>query len=102
MLQISSHTEENNQVNAMFQSTKEELQSVIAKLEEQLTVESSKADTLVSEIEKLRAVAAEKSVLESHFEELEKTLSEVKAQLKENVVHSSQTEEIINIIIKNP
>jgi len=86
----------------MFQSTKEELQSVIAKLEEQLTVESSKADTLVSEIEKLRAVAAEKSVLESHFEELEKTLSEVKAQLKENVVHSSQTEEIINIIIKNP
>lgn len=102
MLQISSHAEETSQVNAMYQTTKDELQAVIAKLEEQLTIESSKADTLVSEIEKLRAVAAEKSVLESHFEELEKTLTEVKAQLKENVVHSSQTDEIIYIIIKNP
>lgn len=99
MLQISSLAEENNQVNAMFQSTKDELQSVIAKLEEELTVERSKADTLVSEIEKLKPVAAEKSVLESHVEELEKTLTKVEAQLKEEVLYSSQTEENRIIVI---
>lgn len=94
MLQISSLTEENNQVNEIFQSTKIELQSVIAKLEEQVTVERSKADTLVSEIEKLKAVAAEKSVLESHVEELEKTLKKFEAQLKEEVMctHLKQRE----------
>lgn len=90
-MQITSLTEENNQVNAMFQSTKDELQSIIAKLEEQVTVERSKADTLVSEIEKLREVAAEKSVLESQVEELEQTLKKLEAQLKEEVMYSSTT-----------
>lgn len=93
LLQISSLAEENNQVNAIFQSTKDELQSVIAKLEEQITVERCKADTLVSEIEKLKEVAAEKSVLELHSEELEKNLTQVKAQLNEEVMNLSQTEE---------
>ena len=99
MLQISSLTEENNQVNEIFQSTKIELQSVIAKLEEQVTLERSKADTLVSEIEKLRAVAAEKSVLEAHVEELEKTLKKFESQLKEEVMHSSQREGYTTVMI---
>ncbi|CAF2077075.1 unnamed protein product [Brassica napus] len=77
MKQVTSLTEQDNQVNKIFQSTKVELQSVIAKLEEQVTIERSKPNTLVSEIEKLKAVAAEKSVLESHVEELEKTLKKI-------------------------
>ncbi|CAN8315704.1 unnamed protein product [Cochlearia groenlandica] len=79
----TSLAEENNQVNAVFQTTyKVELQSVIAKLEEQATVERSKADTLVSEIENLKAVTAQKSVLESHVEELEKEFDQNRSSVK--------------------
>ncbi|CAN6918935.1 unnamed protein product [Brassica oleracea] len=89
MKQVTSLTEQDNQVNKIFQSTKVELQSVIAKLEEQVTLERSKPNTLVSEIEKLKEVAAEKSVLESHVEELEKTLKKFEAQLKEEVKNAT-------------
>ena len=98
-MQVTSLTEQDNQVNKIFQSTKVELQSVIAKLEEQVTLERSKPNTLVSEIEKLKEVAAEKSVLESHVEELEKTLKKFEAQLKEEVMHSSQTEGSTTVMI---
>lgn len=40
---------------------------------------------MVSEIEKLSAVAAEKSLLESKFEEVEKQSKKLEAQLKEEV-----------------
>lgn len=43
------------------------------------------------EIEKLKVVAAEKYVLESYGEELEKTLKIFEALLKEEVMHSSQS-----------
>ncbi|CAA7054125.1 unnamed protein product [Microthlaspi erraticum] len=79
--QISSLAEENNQVNEIYQSTKNEL----VKLQEQLQVEKSKSDASVTEIKKLSAVAAEKSVLESNFEEVEKQLKKVEAQLKQEV-----------------
>ncbi|CAN8311304.1 unnamed protein product [Cochlearia groenlandica] len=78
---ISSLGEENNQVNEIYMSTKDEL----VKLQEQLQVEKSKSDAMVSEIKKLNVVAAEKSVLVSTFEEKEKQLKEVEARLKEEV-----------------
>ncbi|KAL1191442.1 hypothetical protein V5N11_034038 [Cardamine amara subsp. amara] len=79
--QISSLAEENNQVNEIYQSTKNEL----VKLQEQLQVDKSKSDAMVSEIEKLSAVAAEKSVLESNLEQVEKQVKKFEAQLKEEV-----------------
>uniref|UniRef100_A0A1J3GYG1 Uncharacterized protein n=1 Tax=Noccaea caerulescens TaxID=107243 RepID=A0A1J3GYG1_NOCCA len=79
--QMSSIAEENNQVNEIYQSTKNEL----VKLQEQLQVEKSKSDASVAEIKKLSAVAAEKSVLESNFEEVEKQLKIVEVQLKQEV-----------------
>lgn len=78
---MSSIAEENNQVNEIYQSTKNEL----VKLQEQLQVEKSKSDASVAEIKKLSAVAAEKSVLESNFEEVEKQLKIVVVQLKQEV-----------------
>lgn len=41
---------------------------------------------MVSEIEKLSVLAAEKSVLESNFEQVEIHLKKVEAQLKEEVI----------------
>ncbi|ESQ36392.1 hypothetical protein EUTSA_v10006865mg [Eutrema salsugineum] len=79
--QMSSLAEENNQVNEIYQSTKNEL----VKLQEQLQVEKTKSDAMVSEIKNLSAVAAEKLVLESNFEEVEKQLKKAEAQLKEEV-----------------
>lgn len=78
---MSSLAEENNQVNEIYQSTKSEL----VKLQEQLEVEKSKVDTMVSEIKKLSAMAAEKSVLETNLEEVEKQLKTAEAKLKEEV-----------------
>lgn len=78
---MASLAEENNQVNEIYQSTKSEL----VKLQEQLEVEKSKVDTMVSEIKKLSALAAEKSVLETNFGEGEKRLKNSEAKLKEEV-----------------
>ena len=78
---MASLAEENNQVNEIYQSTKSEL----VKLQEQLEVEKSKVDTMVSEIKKLSALAAEKSVLETNFGEVEKQLKISEAKLKEKV-----------------
>ncbi|AAB71445.1 ESTs gb/AA042402,gb/ATTS1380 come from this gene [Arabidopsis thaliana] len=70
--QISSLEEEKNQVNEIYQSTKNEL----VKLQAQLQVDKSKSDDMVSQIEKLSALVAEKSVLESKFEQVEIHLKE--------------------------
>lgn len=78
---MDSLAEENNQVNEIYQSTKSEL----VKLQEQLEVEKSKVDAMVSEIKKLSALAAEKSVLETNFGEVEKQLKICEAKLKEKV-----------------
>ncbi|KAG7653159.1 hypothetical protein ISN44_As01g004540 [Arabidopsis suecica] len=79
--QISSLEEEKKQVNEIYQSTKNEL----VKLQEQLQEDKSKSDAMVSEIEKLSVVAAEKSVLVSNFEQVKIQLKKVEAQLKEEV-----------------
>ncbi|EOA37878.1 hypothetical protein CARUB_v10011474mg [Capsella rubella] len=79
--QISSLEEENNQVNEIYQRTKNEL----VKLQEKLQEDKSKSDAMISEIGKLSAVAAEKAVLESNYEQVEIQLKEVEAQLKKEV-----------------
>ncbi|CAL9213803.1 unnamed protein product [Arabidopsis halleri] len=79
--QISSLEEEKNQVNEIYQSTKNEL----VKLQDK-----TKSDDMISEIEKLSVVAAEKSVLESNFEHVEIQLKKVEAQLKEEKEAVSQ------------
>ncbi|KAJ0245024.1 Myosin heavy chain [Hirschfeldia incana] len=78
---MTSLAEENNQVNEIYQSTKSEL----VKLQEQLEVEKSKVDSMVSEIKKLSAMAAEKSVLENNLKEVEEQLTISEAKLKEEV-----------------
>ncbi|XP_010475221.1 PREDICTED: interaptin-like [Camelina sativa] len=79
--QICSLEEEKNQLNETYQSTKNEL----VKLQEKLQEDKSKSDAMVSEIGKLSAVAAEKLVLESNYEQVAIQLKEFEAQLKEKV-----------------
>ncbi|KAF3604501.1 hypothetical protein F2Q69_00037588 [Brassica cretica] len=77
------------QLEGLLGSSSTEKEAAMKQLEEQVTLERSKPNTLVSEIEKLKEVAAEKSVLESHVEELEKTLKKYEAQLKEEVKNAT-------------
>lgn len=86
LLQISSVMEENNLLNETHQNARHELQSAISQLEEQLKEKNATEDVLKSEIETLKAAAAEKSALESRVKELEELLVTVETQLKEEVL----------------
>lgn len=78
--------EENNSLNETYQNAKNELQSVISQLEAQLNEKKATEETFKSEIESLKAQAAEKFVLETRIKELEELLVNVETQLKEEVL----------------
>lgn len=77
--------EENNLLNETYQNAKNELQSIILQLEEQLKENKENIDALRSENENLKGEIAEKSSLQSHLKELEEQLLKTEAQLKEEV-----------------
>lgn len=78
--------EENNSLNETYQNAKNELQSVISQLEAQLNEKKATEETFKSEIESLKAQAAEKFALETRIKELEELLVNVETQLKEEVL----------------
>ncbi|XP_068336435.1 uncharacterized protein [Pyrus communis] len=93
--QISSLTDENNLLDKVHQNTKKELQLAISNLEEQLKEQKAGEATLKSEVENLKAEAAEKPLLQNslkelqtksaHFEEKSRKLVEANIKLKEDV-----------------
>lgn len=78
--------EENISLNETYQNAKNELQSVISQLEAQLNEKKATEETFKSEIESLKAQAAEKFALETRIKELEELLVNVEIQLKEEVL----------------
>ncbi|CBI34100.3 unnamed protein product, partial [Vitis vinifera] len=83
--QVSSVMEENNLLNETYQAAKNELQAVIIQLEGQLKEQKANEDAIKAEMENLKAEIADKSVLQTRLDELEKQLVLAEARLKEEV-----------------
>ncbi|CAN6574005.1 unnamed protein product [Malus baccata var. baccata] len=93
--QISSLMDENRLLDEVHQNTKKELQQVISNLEEQLKEQKAGEAALKSEVENLKAEAAEKPLLQNslkelqtksaHIEEQSRKLAEANVKLKEDV-----------------
>lgn len=79
--------EENSLLNETYQAAKNEFQAVIIQLEGQLKEKQANEDAIRAEIEKLKAELADKSVLQTRLEELEKQLVIAEALLKEEVLY---------------
>ncbi|XP_048434289.1 CAP-Gly domain-containing linker protein 1-like [Pyrus x bretschneideri] len=93
--QISSLMDENRLLNEVRQNTKKELQQVIFNLEEQPKEQKAGEAALKSEVDNLKAEAAEKPLLQNylkelqtksaHFDEERRKLAEANIKLKEDV-----------------
>lgn len=77
--------EENSQLNETYQEAKNELQSTMVKLEEEVKAQKAYANALESEVEKLKDEAAEKPMLHARVVELEQLLVKLEVQLEEEV-----------------
>ena len=85
ILQVSSVMEENSLLNETYQAAKNELQAVIIQLEGQLKEQKENEDAIKSEVESLKTEVADKSVLQTRLDELQKQLVIAEARLKEEV-----------------
>lgn len=79
--------EENNLLNENYQAAKNELQAVIIQLEGQLKEQKANEDAIKAEMENLKAEIADKSVLQTRLDELQKQLVLAEARLKEEVFY---------------
>lgn len=73
-------------LNETHQTSKKELQNVIAHLEEQLKELKSSEDSLKSQLEVFQAEIHQKSELQCRIKELEEQLASAEAQVEKEVM----------------